>query len=184
MSPIEIVAVVLGLANIVLLVRRSIWNYPFGIATVILQAWLFLDGKLYSDALLQLFFAVLNVYGWMHWARAQGDDGVPVRWMGARPLAASALAAAAATLAWGTMMHRHTDAAFPYWDASVAMMSVLAQTLLARRWIDNWTWWIIVDLVAVPLYWTKGLFLIAGLYVVYLLISVLGLLSWHRMARR
>lgn len=184
MSPVEILAVALGIANIVLLVRRSIWNYPFGIATVLLQGWLFVEGKLYSDALLQLFFVVLNVYGWLNWSRARTNDaGVPVRWMGALPFMASAIIAGMATLAWGTLMHRHTDAAYPYWDGSVAMMSVLAQALLARRFVDNWIWWIIVDLAAVPLYWAKGLHLIAALYVLNLALSVAGLIEWRRKVR-
>jgi nicotinamide mononucleotide transporter len=184
MSPLEAIAVLLGLANILLLVRRSIWNYPFGIATVSLYGVIFFRERLYSDALLQLMFLALNIFGWINWARAQGDEGVPVRRMGMQGTLACILVVACATLAWGMLMHRYTDAAMPWWDASVAMMSVLAQFLLARRFIDNWLWWIAVDLVAVPLYWTKGLHLTAGLYIVYLALSAAGLASWLSARRR
>ncbi|WP_336957899.1 nicotinamide riboside transporter PnuC [Sphingobium aquiterrae] len=189
MSPLEAIAVLLGLANIVLLVRRSIWNYPFGIATVSLYGLIFFRERLYSDALLQGLFLALNIYGWANWVRASdtADDAegrVPVQRMPGAGVGLCALGAAGATLAWGTIMHRYTDAAMPYWDASVAMMSVLAQYLLARRYIDNWAWWIAVDLVAVPLYWAKGLHLTAGLYVVYLLLSTTGLFSWISAQRR
>jgi nicotinamide mononucleotide transporter len=188
MSPLEAIAVLLGLANIVLLVRRSIWNYPFGIATVSLYGFIFFRERLYSDALLQILFLALNLYGWVNWARAKdgtGDgEGLPVRAMAGAGIATCIVGAACATLAWGALMHRYTDASMPFWDASVAMMSVLAQYLLARRYIDNWAWWIAVDLVAVPLYWAKGLHLTAGLYVVYLLLSATGLFSWMAAQRR
>jgi nicotinamide mononucleotide transporter len=188
MSPLEAIAVLLGLANIVLLVRRSIWNYPFGIATVSLYGFIFFRERLYSDALLQILFLALNLYGWVNWARAKdgtGDgEGLPVRAMAGAGIATCILGAACATLAWGALMHRYTDASMPFWDASVAMMSVLAQYLLARRYIDNWAWWIAVDLVAVPLYWAKGLHLTSGLYVVYLLLSAAGLFSWMAAQRR
>ncbi len=183
MTIVESLATMLGLANILLLVRRSIWNYPFGIATVMLQGWLFLEARLYSDMLLQGFFVALNIYGWINWSRAAVVDGIPVRWMRPRAMLLALLGAIVATLLWGTVMHRHSDAAYPYWDGSVAMMSVLAQALLARRYIDNWLWWILIDIVAVPLYWTKGLPLIAGLYGVYLLMSVAGLVGWIRAYR-
>ncbi len=183
MSLIEILAVLLGLANIALLIRRSIWNYPFGIATVLLQGWLFLEGRLYSDALLQIFFVALNIYGWANWLRARDDHGLPVRWLGGRGWAVALGLAAAATIGWSTWMRDHSDAAFPYWDGSVAMMSVAAQALLARRFIDNWYWWIAVDLAAVPLYWIKGLHLIAGLYGIFLILSVIGLAGWISAAK-
>ncbi len=183
MSPLEIVAVALGLANIALIVRRSLWNYAFGIATVALYFFIFLEARLYSDALLQLFFLVLNVYGWLNWKQARTDGGVPVRWLNLQGFAAWAGIGAIASLLWGSLMHNHTDAAAPYWDAAIAMLSVLAQLLMARRYIDNWIWWIAVDCLAVPLYWMKGLHLTSALYVAYLVISAIGLWGWMK-ARR
>lgn len=183
-SPIEIIAVILGLANIVLIVRRSLWNYPFGIAMVSLYFFIFIEARLYSDALLQIFFLILNIYGWLTWSGARIDGaGVPVRWLGMRGLLIWAGTGLAASLLWGLFMHRQTDASFPYWDASVAMLSVLAQLLMARRYIDNWTFWIIVDCLAIPLYWSKGLHLTAGLYVLFLALSIAGLVEWMRTQR-
>ena len=76
MSAIEIIAAALGLANVLLIVRRSIWNYPFGLAMVALYAWVFFDARLYSDAALQVFFFVVQIYGWWNWTRARGGDGL------------------------------------------------------------------------------------------------------------
>jgi nicotinamide mononucleotide transporter len=181
---IEILAVLLGFINIVLIVRRSLWNYPFGIAMVALSFFMFIETKLYSDALLQIFFLALNIYGWLNWNSAATGTGLPVRWQGAKPFLLWGVIGLAASLGWGFLMQRYTDAAYPYWDASIAMLSVLAQLLMARRFIDNWTWWIIVDCLAIPLYWIKGLSLYAGLYGVFLIVSIVGLIRWMRSQRR
>ncbi|MGF7170727.1 nicotinamide mononucleotide transporter [Sphingobium xanthum] len=185
MSPLEIIAVILGLANIALIVRRSLWNYPFGIAMVSLYFFIFIEARLYSDALLQIFFLVLNLYGWLNWSGARTqDEGVPVRWLGMPGFLVWAAVGIATSALWGWLMHRQTDAAAPYWDAGVAMLSIVAQLLMARRYIDNWTFWIIVDCLAIPLYWTKGLHLTAGLYIVFLLFSLAGLIEWMRAHRK
>ncbi len=181
MSSLEIIAVLLGLANIGLLVRRSIWNYPLGLAMVTLYAWIFYDARLYSDALLQIFFFVVQLYGWWNWSRAAGeadDHRIPVLRL-AKPHQLGLLAGTIlVSVGWGTMMARLTDAHYPYWDGTIAMTSVVAQILLARRYLENWVLWIIIDILAIGLYWTKGLQLTAGLYCVFLILSALGLYQW------
>lgn len=184
MSGLELAAVALGLANIVLLVRRSIWNYPFGIAMVSLYAVIFTQARLYSDALLQLFFIVVQAWGWWAWARGRDAQGVLILRKRARPaLAAEGAVAALAILGWGWIMHRFTDAAAPWWDAAVAMLSVWAQILLARRFIENWPIWVLVDGLAIGLYASRGLWLTACLYALFLLLALWGWREW-RMAGR
>lgn len=185
MNPVEIVASALLLANIALVARRSIWNYAFGIAAVTLYGVLFFQTKLYSDMLLQGFYVVLNLYGWMNWRRSRADAGeVVVRTLRNRVRGMWIAGCVAATLGWGAMMHRFTDASMPWWDAGVAMTSVAAQILLARRYIENWILWIVVDLVAIPLFASRGLWLTAGVYSVLLIMCVWGLVDWHRAYRR
>lgn len=185
MSGIETAAFILGVSNVLLLVRRSIWNYPFGIAMVLLYAVVFYRAKLYSDALLQLFFFVFQVYGWLLWARARAAAGeIRVETLSNRARILILAAAAAATVGWGTLMHRLTDASYPYWDASVAMLSVTAQILLARRYLENWILWVVVDLLSIGLYAAKGLWLTLVLYVIFLALATLGLVEWHRVRRQ
>lgn len=181
MDRLEIVAALLGVANVVLLVRRSAWNYAFGIATVALYAPVFVSARLYSDATLQLFFLVLNVYGWANWARAEARTGeVPVARLGWAARGRWAVAVAAASLAWGTAMARLTDAAFPYLDGAVAMASIAAQWLQARRLIETWPVWIAVDVVAIGLYVARGLLWTAALYLLFLGLCAAGWRAWAR----
>lgn len=185
MSPLEIVAFVLGVINVSLVVRRSIWNYPFGLVMVALYAWIFFGAKLYSDAILQVFFFVVQIYGWMNWARSASLEGeVRVERMTNRDRAFWLVGAVFATLAWGWGMHRFTDAAFPWWDAGVAILSVVAQILMSRRLIENWLLWITVDLLAIGLYATRDLRLTALLYAIFLALSVWGLIDWRHAERR
>lgn len=181
---IEVAAVALGLANIALLIRRSVWNYPFGLAMVTLYAVIFFEAKLYADAGLQVFFFAIQVYGWWSWLRARGDDGlVIVRRMGGGAPAIYGAAALAGGAALGASLDRLTDATHPYWDAAIASLSVCAQMMMAKRFLENWVVWIAVDVLAIGLFWTKGLAPTAALYAVFLLMSAAGFLSWRRALR-
>lgn len=182
---IEIIAVLLGIANITLLIRRSIWNYPFGIVMVTLYAWIFFEAKLYSDALLQPFFFVVQIYGWYYWLKGRGDDGlVVVRRLSRGQAIAYGAAAMVGISVWGTLMARFTDASFPYWDASILAFSIVAQFLLARRRLENWLVWIAVDLLAIGLYWTKDLYPTAALYFVFLVLATVGYFNWRRIYKK
>lgn len=187
MNPWEALATLLGLINIWLIVRRSVWNYPFGLAMVAIYAWLFArpEVRLYSDAGLQAFFFVVQLYGWWNWSRSETQAG-EVRVLELLPGQRAAWAAgiAVATIGWGALMHRFTDAALPWWDAFIAMTSVAAQLLMARRFLENWILWIAVDVVAIGVYAAKGLMLTAFLYTVFLIMSAIGLLSWRKALTR
>jgi nicotinamide mononucleotide transporter len=185
MSTIEIIAVALGIANILLVAKRSIWNFPVALVMVALYARLFWDAKLYSDAGLQGFFFVVNLYGWWSWRANKVNAGeVVVEQLRPVTLGLWVAGSFAAVIGWGMIMARYTDASYPYWDASVAMLSVAAQLLMTWRKIDNWYWWIIVNSLSIGLYAVKGLFLTTGLYVVFLLLAGWGLINWRKAAYR
>jgi nicotinamide mononucleotide transporter len=175
MSTIEIIAVALGVANILLVARRSILNFPVALVMVTLYARIFWDAKLYSDAGLQVFFFVVNLFGWWSWQANKADAGEVV---------VERLTRAALTV-WigGSIMARLTDASLPYADASVAMLSVAAQLLMTWRKLENWYWWILVNIISVGLYAVKGLYLTTGLYALFLVLAIWGLISWRKSAK-
>ena len=181
MSKLEILAVLLGLANITLIIYRRIENYPFGIAMVTLYGWIFFHAHLYSDTLLQIFFFIIQIFGWVQWSRGKTDDGsIAVLHSSAKELGLAALATIAFASALGAFMHTHTDASFPYIDATVAALSVTGQALMSWRRLENWHFWIAANAVAAPLYFVKHLYPTAALYVVFLVMAIIGLQSWRK----
>lgn len=185
MSWLEAIASLFGIANILLIVRRSVWNFPAALVMVTLTGIVLWDARLYSDAGLQAFFFVVNILGWVLWARNQGDAGeIIVRRMRLSGRIMAVALAMAAAWGWGLFMAFNTDATNPWWDASVAMLSVTAQILMTRRFIDNWHWWIVVNLISIGLYWQKQLYWFTGLYVIFLGMAVWGLVEWRRAEAR
>ncbi|MFT3976588.1 MAG: nicotinamide riboside transporter PnuC [Sphingomonas bacterium] len=181
MSMLETIATILGVACVALAARRNIWTFPTAIGSVVLIGIVVFEARLYSDALLQGFFVAANVYGWLNWLRSREERGeVAVERMSSRARLAWTAGGVAATILWGAAMHRFTNASYPWWDAGIAIASVAGQLLMARRKIENWLIWIAVDLASVPLYLAKGLYLFAGLYVIYLALACWGLFDWRR----
>ena len=184
MSPFEALGAVLILVNVWLVARRSMWNYAFGIAGVLLSGWVFYGAKLYSDMLLQGFFFVLQFYGWWEWSRSQATSGDVVVERLSRP---TRLALAGGTLVaiwlWGSFMHHMTDAALPWWDAAVLVISVVAQILQSVRKVENWALWIVANILQIGLYTAKHLWIFTGLYVILLALALWGLTTWQRAGR-
>jgi nicotinamide mononucleotide transporter len=122
-TPVEWAAVILGLINVSLIIRRSIWNYPFGLVMVVLYAYIFYEYKLYSDALLQVYFFVIQIYGWWYWLNGRAGDGrIIVTRLPAKMIPVYGVIAVVGTAALGTVVARFTDADFPYWDATIATL--------------------------------------------------------------
>ncbi|MDP2137311.1 MAG: nicotinamide riboside transporter PnuC [Candidatus Didemnitutus sp.] len=183
MSLWEIIGTVLGVVGVALMIRQNIWGWPVGLVQVAVYAWVFYDVKLYSDALLQICFFVIQGYGWAHWLRGAhraATSTLPVTRLPASALLLWAIGGGLITFAWGTLMHRTTDAALPYWDAFILVFSLLAQWWQARKHLECWGGWVIVNTVAIGVYWAKDLQLTAGLYGIFWLMALWGWREWQR----
>jgi nicotinamide mononucleotide transporter len=181
MSGWEIAGTVLGILGVWLTIRQNLWCWPVGIVQVLVYAWVFFTAKLYSDVLLQFVFFGLQVYGWWHWVRGRaGQTELSVTRLPHRAIVAWLCVGAALTAGWGWLMHRTTDAALPWWDAFILVYSLIAQWLQARKNLECWAGWVIVNVVAIGVYWAKDLRLTSGLYLVFLVMAGLGWREWRR----
>ena len=180
---IEWSAMALGLVNIALLIFRNVWNFPFGIVSVILAGFVMWERKLYGESSLQMFFVLAQIWGWWLWLRIGGEDKVPVRWLDwpSRGVWLVGIAAVGLNLGWA--LDRYTDAAVPYADAGITGASIAAQILLGFRRIENWVIWIVVDIASVILFIDRGLYALAGLYGGMLVMCLFGLKEWIAAAR-
>ncbi len=180
MSPWEIAGTMLGVTGVWLMIRQHIWGWPVGLVQVAVYAWVFYDAKLYSDAILQVFFFVVQVYGWWHWLRGSSKGApLPVTRLSAAAIAKWMAVGVLFSAGWGTFMHRTTDAALPWWDAFILVFSLIAQWLQARKVLENWTGWLIVNTVAIGVYWAKDLRLTSGLYLIFWFMAVWGWREWR-----
>ena len=184
MNWLELAGALLGLVNIVLLVRRSVWNFPFAMAMVSLMGLTLYEQKLYAETGLQVFFFVVNAWGWWLWSRTKRAETatVPVGWMSPRSRLAWAGTTAALSLSLGWVLHRFTDAALPFADSAVTGASIAAQVLLGLRRVENWLLWIVIDVASIALFINRELYLFAALYIAFLILSVHGYREWKRAA--
>ena len=182
---LEIAAFVLSLAMVACNLRVNPLAWPLAIAASLLYALLFADSRLYGEASLQLFFVAVCAWGWWQWLRGTGGDGRPlaVHFLAPR---VRAVALAATFTAWpllGLLLFHATDSDVPFFDALPTAGSVVAQFLLARKAVDNWPWWLAVNLVSVGLFAWKALWLTVLLYAIFALLSVVGWRAWALRAR-
>src|SRR5262245_52855436 len=179
---LEHIAVACGLANIYLTVRQNIWCWPVGIVMVTLYIYIFFEAKLYSDTGLQVFFLVMQFYGWYEWTRGPVEHArslSAVTTLSRRGWILTSAGVLAGTVGLGGVMRYFTDASLPYPDAFTAMLSVIAQFQLTRKILDNWTLWILADIVYIGVYSIKSLYWTAGLYLVFLVLCVQGYREWR-----
>jgi nicotinamide mononucleotide transporter len=180
----EAVAVVFGAAAVALTIRQSLWCWPLGLVQVALYVYVFYQARLYSDMVLHVIYVVLQVYGWYRWRSGERGSALPVSYLSLAERASWAMAIALAAFVWGEAMLRYTDAAAPRADAFIAAASLAAQYLLAIKKLENWIVWIVVDVVAIAVYWGRELRLTSGLYCVFLALCVLGLIEWRKAYER
>ena len=184
MSPLEIIAALVGAVSVWLSVRQNIWSWPTAIVNVVLYTLVFYEAKLYADMGLQVIYAVLSVYGWYEWLYGgEGRTELHVTRTGARVGALLAVIALLGSALLGTLLHRETDAALPYMDAALSSTSLVAQWMMTRKLLENWLVWIAVDVLYVGMFIFKGLYLTAGLYAVFLALAVRGYVDWRRSMR-
>jgi nicotinamide mononucleotide transporter len=180
-SPLELIAAVVGAVSVWLSVRQSIWSWPTAIVNVVLYAIVFYEAKLYADMGLQVVYAVLSIYGWYEWLYGgEGRTTLRVTRTNPRLAAMLALVAAAGSAALGTLLRHSTDAALPFMDSFLSSTSLVAQWMMTRKLLENWLVWIAVDVLYVGMFIYKGLYLTAGLYAVFLALAVRGYLDWRR----
>ena len=152
---------------------------------VSLYIWIFYQVRLYSDMILQVIYIVLQVYGWAYWLRGgPRESTLPITRLSKKQTAFWIVVSGLGTMALGGGMAQWTNAALPFWDAAITVMSLVAQWLLARKVLENWPFWITVDVVAIGVYFAKALYITAGLYAVFLGLATWGWMEWKASLRR
>ena len=192
-SYVEFIGTVLGLISVFLAARANIFTWPTGIANAIFFLVIFFQIQLYSDMFLQMYFCGMGVYGWFSWKNKPGQTQSAIRTLSNTDRMRLAMLITAVTLVIGTLVSRlhlllpqifEKPASYPYIDTFIAVSSVLAVILLARRIFETWVLWVLVDITSIGLYSVKGVKLIALEFVIFLALAILGVLSWYRLWKK
>lgn len=182
MTPLEIAANIVMVAAVFLAARNHWSTWPLGVLGCVLFGFLFFQSKLYADVTLQVFFVITNFVGWYLWRKPANETvSRPITRVSVKTIALIFMPLAILTaLAYGTLLAQTTDAHLPRIDSLVLTFSIAAQFLLMARKLETWMFWMIVNIIAIPLFASKGLYLTSFVYALFLGNAVYGYLNWRK----
>ncbi|MDJ0939991.1 MAG: nicotinamide riboside transporter PnuC [Woeseiaceae bacterium] len=178
---LEAIAVVAAIAYLVLAIRQNIWCWGFAGLSSAIYVYLLFDVRLYMESALNVFYFVMAVYGFGVW-RSGGRDApqLPVTSWPAGWHLRAIVAVLLASVVAGFLLERNTDAMFPYIDSMTTFGALWATFLVARKVIENWYYWLVIDVTLVCVFWIRELELTALLFAAYVVMIPFGLVSWRR----
>ncbi|MFT5144470.1 MAG: nicotinamide mononucleotide transporter [Thalassolituus oleivorans] len=176
----ENLAVVLAVAYLVLAMRENVWCWLAAFASTVIYTVVFWNVSLVMESALNVFYMAMAVYGWWEWTRGgSGDTGVDIhRWQGMTHLkAVASIMLLTAIVGW---LLTGTQAARPFVDSFTTVASVITTFMVARKVLENWLYWIVIDAVSIWLYLDRGLKSTAVLFVLYVVLAVVGYFGWRK----
>lgn len=181
---IEIVAVVFGLLSVWYSMKVNILVYPTGIVSVIIYVYICFFAGLYADMGINFVYFVMSLYGWYNWTKPRADKPkLPVSFSNKREHVIAVLATITSFIIICFVLKKYTDSTVPYIDAFTTSVFIVGMWLMAVKKVENWVYWIIGDIVSVPLYFYKGLVFTSFQYLVFLILAVMGYIAWRKEAR-
>lgn len=181
---LELAAVILAVGYLVLAIRQNIWCWFCAATSTAIYVYLFARANLYMESLLNVFYFAMAVYGWLMWRGGRTGDELPVCIWALRVHAYAIAAIVVFAALSGYLLATFTDAAYPYVDSATTFGAIWATFLVARKVLENWWYWLVIDVVSVFIYWSRGLEATAALFVVYVVLIPVGLIAWTRSYRQ
>ncbi len=189
MDLLELAGLVFGLLTVWWLIKQNIYTWPAGIIYVLISFVIFWKIRLYGDFFLHIFFLVLNIYGWYYWAHNKKNqkEELPVSTNSVKANILLLVASGVGILVFGYFLQHLPDlftdlepAALPYWDATTSILSVTGMWLTTQKKLENWYYWLAVNILATIIYIYKGIYFYSFLYFVYIFLSFSGYLEWRK----
>jgi len=178
---LEFVAVLFGIASVMLSRKENIWVFPTGIVNTAIYIYLCMVGGLYAEAGVNFYYTVMSVIGWVMWAKK--EDGRQILQISRSSAIEWRNALAFFGVCWGTLFFalKHlTDSTVPIADGFAAAAAYTAMWLMARKKLENWLWWGLTNVASMPLYFVKGYVFSSFQYFVFLVLTVLGYVEWRK----
>lgn len=177
-SVAELLGFITGIWCVYLTVKISVWNFPVGLANNVFFLIIFAEAGLFADSALQVVYIVVTAFGWWAWLKmGPGKTELDVT-SSYKAAGWGVLGAIGATaIMWPVLISIHDTA--PFWDAATTGLSLSAQTLLSLKKLQNWWFWMLADIIYIPLYVVKGLALTSGVYIVFFALCIAGYKQWR-----
>jgi len=178
---LEITAVIFAILYLILAVKQNILCWIAGIISSVLYFFIMQKAGLYMEAYLQVFYVVMGIYGWSQWSasNASNPSFIVNTWSKYKHLTAIVFILALALLS-SFLLKRYTDGALPFFDALVTWGAVVATYMVAKKLLENWIYWFVIDATSIFLFIERGLWLSAVLFATYLVIIFFGYQSWSK----
>jgi nicotinamide mononucleotide transporter len=177
----EVIAVVTAILYLAFAIQQKIVCWIFAAISTAIYAWLFVEAKLYMESVLNVFYLIMAGYGWYVWNSGR-DDGHEKRvtaWS-LKTHCVAIVAILTLSLCSGYFLCNYSDAAFPYIDSLTTWSAIWATFLVARKVLENWWYWLLIDIASVFIYWSRDLQLTGVLFAVYVIMIPAGLISWRK----
>lgn len=179
---IEVIGSIAGLVYIYFSIKQLIWLWPLGILTSLLYFFIFFEAKFYADMALQLYYIYISIYGWNYWSKnkTNNEEKVPVITSSLKEWIVFVLLTIIFSVIIGIGLDNFTDSPLPYWDAFTTAGSIIATWMLARKYLEQWLFWIIIDFVSMGAYIYKNLYPTSILFGIYTVMAGIGYLNWRK----
>jgi len=180
-TPLEALAVALAVLYLLLAIQENIWCWLCAGASTAIYVYLFMHAQLYMESALNIFYFAMAIYGWRVWSRGRaGDHDMPVSVWSISVHGKAIVTITAMSIVSGFLLSRYTDAAFPFVDSMTTWGAVWATFLVARKVLENWWYWLLIDSASILIYWSRDLQLTSLLFVAYVIMIPFGLIRWQR----
>ena len=176
-SGIEWLAVLTLIGYVLLMAQENVFAWPLGIIGSGLYCWICASNQLFLDAILQVFYVVFGIYGWVIWQTKNSD--LPIRTLPIKLHLFFGLFGSLLVIFLGYLADSFTSQQSTYVDGFIFVFSLIATYMTAQKILENWIYWIIIDTVALFLFYSKELYLTSGLYLLYMLLAVFGCVAWY-----
>lgn len=176
----ETIGVIFGFICVYLTVKENIWCWPFGIINEILFFYTFLESKIYGQMILQVFFLIVTIYGWINWSKKKNNSILGISYVSKANIYYSTLTVLFLTVLQGYIIHLFTKENYSYLDSFVTSLSFIAQYWLAEKKLESWLVWILVDILSIGMFFYKDLYKVGFFYCALLILATKGFIEWRK----
>ena len=183
-SILEIIAVIFGILSVWFSKKVNILVYPTGIVSVLIYVYICFFAKLYADMGINFVYFVMSIYGWYNWTRkTEGKKTVPISFCSRQEHFINLIMFVFFFISLTYVLKNFTDSNVPIWDSLTTAIFIVGMWLMAKKKVENWIFWIIADVISIPLYFYKGLVFTSLQFIIFLVIAVLGYIEWKQRYR-